>query len=166
MRNKAPAGVEHVRVSSGAGLDLRYDFPNELEVHLSNDHAVITTTTGYGDCHIRFGPINEINRPVIDLIRHRLDENRIVRIINVALGYIHRVARNSEFFASRRVKLSDLRYRRDLAQQAHGIETPFLQCDRVPGQWDDPGHLGFDFFHELADARCRGFGLPALNLNE
>jgi hypothetical protein len=53
-----------------------------------------------------------------------------------------------------------------LAQQAHGIEAPFLQCDRVPGQWGNPGHLVFDFFHELADPRCREFGLPALNLNE
>ena len=77
IRNKAPAGVDHVRVSSGTGLDLRYDFPNEFEVHLANDHAMIAANTGYGDRHIRFGPINEINRPVIDLIRHRLDENRI-----------------------------------------------------------------------------------------
>ena len=77
VSNKAPARVDDVGLSALANLDLRYDFPNKFKVHLSNDHAIIAAPTGYGDRHIRFGPINEINRPVIDFIGHRLDENRI-----------------------------------------------------------------------------------------
>ena len=100
---------------------------------------MIAAATGYGDRHIRFGPINQINWPVIDFVGHRLDEKRIVRIINMALNHIHRVARNSELLASRRVKLSDLRYRRYLAQQPNDIEAPFLERDRVPRQRGDPG---------------------------
>ena len=84
----------------------------------------------------------------------------------MTLGYIHRVARNPEFLASHRVKSSDFRYRWYLAQQPHGIEASFLQCDRVPGQWGDPGHLGFDLFYELVDLLCCELGLLLFNASE
>ena len=42
---RRPLEFDHVRVSLGAGLDTRYDFPNELEVHPANDYAMIAATT-------------------------------------------------------------------------------------------------------------------------
>src|SRR5262249_62006670 len=116
--------------------------------------------------HVRPDPQKKKNGPVIDFVGHRLNKNRTVQITNAALDYTIRVAQNPELPAPRRVKLSTLRYRRYLAQHAHDIEAPFLERDRVPRQRGDPRHLGFDFIHELADLRCRGFGLLALNLNE
>ena len=69
----------------------------------------------------------------------------------MARNHIHRGARNAELLASGGINLSDFRYRRYLAQQAHRIEAPFLERDPVPGEGGDPGQLGFDVCYEVAD---------------
>src|SRR5262245_20741552 len=96
MSNKAPVRIDNVRVSAITDPDPRHDLPNKVEIHLSNDHPIITSRTGYWQRLIWFGSINEIDWPVKDVVGDRLHENRITGIVGFAGNHIHRVPRNAE----------------------------------------------------------------------
>src|SRR5262249_8388652 len=159
MSNKAPVRIDNVRVSAITDPDPRHDLPNKLEIHLSNDHPIIMSNTGYRQGHIWFGSINEIDWPVKDVVGDRLHENSIAGIVSSARTHIHAVPRNRQSLAPRCIKLSKPRHRRHLTQQTHRIETPRLGHARAPRRKGGPRHVAFDFLHELADPRRGGFGL-------
>src|SRR5262249_316143 len=96
MSNKAPVRIDNVRVSPITDPDPRHDLPNKLEIHLSNDHPIIMSSSGYCERHIWFGSINEIDWPVKGVVGERLHENGIRGIGGWGGNHMQRVPRNAE----------------------------------------------------------------------
>ena len=89
MSDQATLGINDIPLSALADLDLGYHVPNEFEIHLRDDHTVVTAGAGHRQYHVRFGLLTEIDRAIIDLVRPGLDERRVAREILLAAELVH-----------------------------------------------------------------------------
>ena len=166
MCDEASRLVNNISPTALADLNLRDDVPNEGEIHLPNDNAILRSNAGHGYRHIRLRLVDEINRPIVNFIDHRLNERRLLRMIGMTCDDIRRFARHAVLFSSHRIELHELGQCRHLAQQANRIKLPFIQCAVAQGQLGFPYQSGRDVVEELADLVRRGFCLLALNANQ
>ena len=116
--------------------------------------------------HIGLGFPAEIDRPVVDLVRHGFGEFRVVRIVGAAADHVHGEPRNAQALLAGGIELRQLGDGRDLAQQPQGIEPALLDRAGRPRQLRRPPKLAFDFPDELADLGGRSLGLFALNAHQ
>src|SRR5437588_758451 len=74
MRDQPAAAVDREGLAFLADLDLRHHLPDELEIHLGDADAGVAARAGHGKRHVGLGLAAEVDRAVIDLLRHRFGE--------------------------------------------------------------------------------------------
>src|SRR5918994_5943039 len=166
MRNEAPAGPDHIGVALLADLDLRDHVPDQLKVHLGDADPCVTPCARDRERHVGLGLSAEIDWAVIDLLRCRFGEFRVLRQIEPTADHVHGKARHAQLLLARRIELRQLGYRGNLAQEAERVEAALLERARRPGQLHGPAELAFDLLDELADLRRGGFRLLALDADQ
>ena len=147
-------------------LNSRYNIPDIFEIHLAKDHPVFGPGTCQRQSHVGLGPCKEIDGAVVDLVVHRGDEGRLLRVINMACDHVLGVAGHSKEFPPISIQLRYFGDRLHLAQQPHGIKPPLITSGGAPRQQRGPGHLVLDLADVLADAGGCGFSLAVLNSHE
>src|SRR5215831_622080 len=164
MSDQSAAGIYHIGSPRHADPDVGHDVPNELEIDLRDDHAVLATPSPHRNDHEGFGPPLETNRSEINPVRYGLGESGVVRKIGRAgAPRTDGKTKIAKLLAAFSVELSQLRYRFDLAQKPFGIELPVIGRICVPGKLSCPTELAFELLHELPDPYRRGPGLLVLN---
>ena len=108
----------------------------------------------------------EIDRAVIDLVRHRLGEGRLFGHVVAAADYFHGEPRHLQLLVAARVDLGKLGDRRHLPQQPERVEAALLQRAGRPRQLRGPADLAFNLADELSDLAGGGFRLLALNADQ
>ena len=166
MRDQPTLRIHHIGMAALADFDLRDHVPDQLEIHLGHAHAGIAPGAGYGERHVRLGFTAEIDRPVIDLARHRFRELRIVGKIGAAADHVHRQPRDPQPLLAAGVDLRQLGNGGHLAQQPQCIEAALLDGAGRPRQLRRPAELALDLLDELADLGGGGFRLFALDADE
>jgi hypothetical protein len=116
-RDQPPLRVYHIGMAALAHFDLRDHVPDQLEVHLGHTHPGVAPGTGYRQRHVRLGFTPEIDRPVINLARHRFRELRIVGEVGAAADHVHRQPRDPQPLLAAGVDLPQLGNGGHLAQQ-------------------------------------------------
>ena len=166
VRDQAALGVDHVGLPALADLDPGHHLPDQLEVDLGDAHAGVAAGAGERERHVGLGFAAEIDRPVIDLLGHRLAEFRVLGEVGLARHHVHGEARHPQLLAAGGVELGQLGDRRHLAQQAQPVEAPRLDGARRPRQLRGPADLALDALDELVDFLGGGGGLPALDADQ
>ena len=166
MRDEAAVGIDHISAAALADLDLRHHVPDQLEIDLGDAHPGIAPRAGKRQRHIGLGLAAEINRPVIDLVRHGLGEFRLGRIVDAAADHVHGEARDAQLLVARRVDLGELGDGRHLPQQPQRVEAALIESGVRPGQLRRPADLAVDLGDELLDFRSRALGLLALDADQ
>ena len=166
MRDEAALRADHIGVALLADLDLRDHVPNQLEVDLGDADPGVAARARDRERHVGLGLAAEIDRAVIDLLRDRFGELRVLRQIEPAADHVHGEARDAQLLLAGRIELRQLGYRGNLAQEAERVEAALLERARRPGQLHGPAELAFDLLDELADLRRGGFRLLALDADQ
>src|SRR5262245_35857869 len=166
MRDEPALRIHHVGLSALTNFDLRYDVPNQLEVDFSHTDASVAPRTGKGQGHVRLRLAPEIDRAVVDLVRHCFEEFRLLGEIGLTADHIHGQTRDAQLLATAGVELRELCDRGYLTQEAQPVETALVDGSRRPRQLRRPPHLTFDLLDQLSDLCGGGFRLLALNANE
>ena len=166
MRDEAPLRIDHVGLSALADLDLRYHVPDQLEIDLGDAHAGIAARAGERQRHVGLRLAAKIDRAVIDLVRDRFGEFRLLGEVGLACDHVHGQARDAQLLASGRIELRKLGDRRHLAQQPQPVKTPLVDGACRPRQLRGPSDLALDLLDELADLGRRRLGLLALDADE
>ena len=166
MGDQPPLRSDHIGVAALADLDLRDHVPDELEVDLGDADAGVAPRAGDRERHVGLGLAAEVDRAVIDLLRHRLGEFRVLRQVEPAADHVHGEPRHPELLLAGRIELRQLGDGRHLAQQPQRVEAALLERARRPGQLRGPAELALDLLDELADLRGRGLGLLALDADQ
>jgi hypothetical protein len=166
MRDQPPLRADDIGVAVLAHLDLRNHVPDQLEIDFGDADARVTTRARDGQRHIGLRFPAEVDRPVVDLVRHGFGEFRVVRIVGAAADHVHGQPRNAQALLAGGIELRQLGDGRDLAQQPQGIEPALLDRAGRPRQLRRPPKLAFDFPDELADLGGRSLGLFALNAHQ
>ena len=166
MGDEPPLRADHIGVAALADLDLRDHVPDELEVDLGDADAGVAPRAGDGERHVGLGLAPEVDRAVIDLLRHRLGEFRVLRQVEPAADDVHGEPRHPKLLLAGRIELRQLGDGRHLAQEPQGVEAALLERARRPGQLHGPAELALDLLDELADLRGRGLGLLALDADQ
>ena len=166
VRDQAALRVDHVGLPVLADLDLRDDLPDQLEVDLGHAHPGVAARAGERQGHVGLGFAAEIDRAVIDLLRHRLDEFRVLGVVGLAGHHVHGEPRHLELLLAGGIELGQLGDRRHLAQQPQPVEAPRLDGARRPRQLRRPADLALDRLDELVDLLGGGGGLLALNADQ
>src|SRR6185437_8248302 len=108
----------------------------------------------------------EIDRAVIDLVRHGLGEGRVLGHVVAAADHFHGEPRHAQLLVAAGIDLGEFGDGRHLAQEAERIEAPLLQRAGRPRELRGPADLAFDFADELPDLAGRSLGLLALNADQ
>ena len=166
MRDQPAFCVHHVGVSTISDLDLRHHVPDQLEIDLGHAHAGIAAGPRQRQRHVRFGLAPEVDRAVIDLVRHGVGEFWVLGKVGLARHYVHRQTRDAQLLASGRVELRKLGDRRDLTQQSQPIEAALVDGSGRPRQLSGPPDLALDLLDERADLRRRRLRLLALDADQ
>ncbi len=127
MSDQTPLRVDHVGLPVRADLDLRHHVPDELEIDLRDAHPGVPARASHPERHIGFRLAAEIDRPIVDLLRHRLGEFGVLGEVGLAPDHVHGDPRHLELLAARGIELGKLGDRRNLAQQAQRVEAPLLE---------------------------------------
>ena len=166
MRDQPAAAVDHEGLALLADLDLRDHVPDELQVHLGDADAGVAARAGHGERHVGFGLAAEVDRAVVDFLRHRFGELGVLGEVGADADRVHGEPRHAQLFLAAGVELGQLGDRRHLAQQTQRIEAALLQRARRPRQLRGPADLALDVLDELADLGGRGFRLLALDAGQ
>ena len=161
-----PRRVDDEGLALLADLDLRDDVPDELQVHLGDADAGVAARAGHGERHVGLGLAAEIDRAVVDLLRHGFGELGVLGIIGADADRVHGEPRHPQLLLAAGVELGELGDRRHLAQQAQRVEAALLQRARGPRQLRGPADLALDVLDELADLGGGGLGLLALDAGQ
>ncbi len=166
MRDQPSLRVDDIGVAALADLDLRDHVPDELEIDFRDAHTRVAPRAGDGQRHVRLGFAAEIDRPVIDLARHRFRELGIVGEVGAAGDHVHGQPRDSQPLFAGGVELGELSDGGHLTQQAQGVEAALFDRARRPRQLRGPAELALDLLDELTDLGRGGFRLLALDADE
>ncbi len=166
MRDQAAVAVDDIGDAALADLDLRDHVPDQLEIDLGDAHAGVAAGAGERQRHVRLGLAAEVDRAVIDLLRHRFGELGGLRIVGLRGAEIHDEPRDAQLLLAGGVELGELGDRRHLAQQPQAVETPLLDRARRPRQLRGPADLVFDLLDEVGDLFRRAFRLLALDADQ
>ena len=108
----------------------------------------------------------EVDGPIIDLVRNRFGEFRVLGEIGLACDHVHGQARDPQLLAAGGIELREFGDGRHLAQEPQSVETSLIDGARGPRRLRGPPHLALDLLDELADlGRCR-LGLLALDADQ
>ena len=163
MSDETAGGINHVSAPVPGKFDLRQHVPDEFQVDLGDAHAGVAPRAGERQRHVGLGFAAEIDRAVVDLVRHRLGEARLLGHVGTAADHFHGQPRHLQLLVAAGVDLGEFGDGRHLAQEPQCVETPLLKRTGRPGQLRGPADLAFDFADELPDlAGCR---LRLLTLN-
>src|SRR5215831_4941726 len=156
MGNESSLRVDHVGASLLAHFDLRHEIKDELEIDLGNADSDIAKGAGKRDGHIRFGFATKIDRPIIDLVRHRVYEAGMVGKVGIAANLIHCGPRNTQLLTTTGVELCELGDGGYLAEQTRSVELKLLGRACGLCHLSGPTELAFDFLNEATDlVSCR-----------
>ena len=87
--DQAPVPVDYIGMAALADPDLRDDVPDELKIDLGHADARIATVARERQRNIGLRLAAEIDRSVIDLVRHRIDELGLARNIQSTADDVH-----------------------------------------------------------------------------
>ena len=166
MGDQPAGGVDHISAAMTGKFDLGENVPDQFQIDLGDADAGVAARSGKRQRHVRLGFAAEIDRAVIDLVRHRLGEGRVLGDVIAAADHFHGEPRHFELLVAGRVDLGEFGDRRHLSQQPQRIETALLQRAGRPGQLRGPADLAFDLADELADLAGGGFRLLALDTHQ
>ncbi len=166
MRDEAAVGIDHIGAAALADLDLRHHVPDQLEIDLRDAHPGIAPRAGERQRHIGLGLAAEIDRPVIDLVRHGLGEFRLGRIVDAAADHVHGQPRDAQLLVAGGVDLGELGDGRHLPQQPQRVEAALIERGVRPRQLRRPADLAVDLGDELLDFRRGALGLLALDADQ
>ena len=152
MGDQTALGVGGVRIAGLADFHLGQDLPDQLQIHIGDDDPGIAARAGHGHDHVRFRIAAEINRAEVGLARCRLDERRLGRAIGTATDDVQGQARHPDLLVTVGIDLDHVGDRRDLAQQAQGVEAPLLEVAGRRGQVGHPAELIDDAAEKSIDA--------------
>ena len=166
MRDQAAVGIDYKGTAALADLDLRHHVPDQLEIDLGDAHPGIAPRAGEGERHIGLGLAAEIDRPVIDFVRHGLGEFRLGRIVDAAADHVHGEPRDAQLLVAGGVDLGELGDGRHLPQQSQRVEATLIKRGIRPRQLCRPADLAVDLGDELLDFRSGALGLLALDADQ
>jgi hypothetical protein len=166
MGNETILRIDHVGAPLVTYFDLRHQIPDELEIDLGNADSAVGKGTSKRQGHVRFGFAAKIDRPVVDLVRHRVDELGIRGKIGIAADQVRRNPRNTQPLAPAGVELHEFSDGGHLAEQTQSIELPLLQRARGQRHLGGPAEMTLDILDEIADPASRRVGLLALDANK
>ena len=159
-------GIDHVSAPMPGKFDLRQHVPDEFQVDLGDAHAGVAPRAGERQRHVGLGFAAEIDRAVVDLVRHRLGEARLLGHVGAAADHFHGQPRHLQLLVAAGVDLGEFGDGRHLAQEPQRVEASLLKRTGRPGQLRGPADLAFDFADELPDLAGRGLRLLALNADQ
>ncbi len=166
MRDEAAVGVDHIGAAVLADLDLRHHVPDQLEVDLRDAHAGVAPRPGERQRHVGFGFAAEIDRAVIDFVRHGFGEFRPLGIVDAAADHVHAQPRHPQLLVARGIDLRQFGDGGHLAQQPQRVEAPLLEGAVRPRQLRGPADLAFDLGDELLDLAGGALRLLALDADQ
>ena len=166
MGNKTALRIDQIGLPARAHLDLGYHVPDELEIDLGDAHARIPARAGERQGHVGLGLPAKIDGAVVDLVRNRFGEFRVLGEVGLACHHVHGQARDAQLLAAGRIELRELGDRRHLPQEPQPVEPPLIDGAGGPGQLRGPPHLALDLLDELADLGRRRLGLLALDADQ
>ena len=164
--NEPPGGIDHVGPSMPGKFDLRQHVPDQFQVDLGDAHAGVAPRAGERQRHVGLGFAAEIDRAVVDLVRHRLGEARLLGHVVAAADHFHGQPRHLQLLVAAGVDLGEFGDGRHLAQEPQRVEASLLKRTGRPGQLRGPADLAFDFADELPDLAGGGLRLLALDAHE
>ena len=115
MGDQPAGGIDHVSAAVAGELDLGENVPDQLQIDLGDAHAGVAPRAGERQRHVRLGFAAEIDRAVIDLVRHRFGEGRILGDVIAAADHFHGEPRHFELLVAGRVDLGEFGDRRHLS---------------------------------------------------
>ena len=115
MGDQPAGGIDHVSAAVAGELDLGENVPDQLQIDLGDAHPGIAPRAGERQRHVRLGFAPEIDRPVINLVRHRFGEGRILGDVIAAADHFHGEPRHFELLVAGRVDLGEFGDRRHLS---------------------------------------------------
>src|SRR5436190_5889157 len=151
MSDQSIVGVDDIRLSVLAQLDLRDYVLDEFQIDFGDTHAGIAPRPGQCQCHVRLRGVAKIDRPVILSMLEGLDKPRVSRKIALRVNDVRVDARDPQALDAQRIDLCELCYCWDLAQQPQGIYATLLQRGLDPRELCGPAELGLDLLHELTN---------------
>ena len=166
VSDETAGGINHISAPVPGKFDLRQHVPDEFQVDLGDAHAGVAPRAGERQRHVGLGFAAEIDRAVVDLVRHRLGEARLLGHVGAAADHFHGQPRHLQLLVAAGVDLGEFGDRRHLAQEPQRVETSLLKRTGRPGQLRGPADLAFDFADELPDLAGRGLRLLALNADQ
>src|SRR3954465_4536622 len=123
MRDQTALRVDNEGLAALADLDRCYNIPDQLKIDLSDAHTSVPTPTGERKRHIGFGFASEIDRAVIDIVGHRVDEDGLLGKVGLAGAHAHGDTRYAQLFLAGGIELGELRDGLALPQESRGVET-------------------------------------------
>jgi len=108
MRDQPSLRIDDVGMTALADFDLRDHVPDELEIDFRDADTRVAPRAGDGQRHVRLGFAAEIDRPVIDLVRHRFRELGIIGKVGAAGDHVHGQPRDSQPLLAGGVELGEL----------------------------------------------------------
>src|SRR6478752_7258997 len=89
MHDDASLRINNVSDAVLADLGLSHNVPHWLKIELDNAHASVPPPTGHSHGYVGLRLAAHVDRPVIDLLGHRLCEFRFLGIVSAAANDIH-----------------------------------------------------------------------------
>jgi hypothetical protein len=127
---------------------------------------MLTPRAGERQRHVGLGFAAEIDRAVVDLVRHGLGEARLLGHVVAAADHFHGQPRHLQLLVAAGVDLGEFGDRRHLAQEPQRVEASLLKRAGRPRQLRGPADLAFDFADELPDLAGRCLRLLALDADQ
>jgi hypothetical protein len=155
MGHEAPRPVQHEGIARRADLDGRDHVPDQLQVHLGDNHADRRTIAGYRNRHVGLGVAIIADFAVPEPVRAGSRHGLVGRAIGSGLGSVQADARDIETLPSVAVEKREADDGRYLPQQTQGIDAPPLVRFVGPGELDQPAELVGDAVEKALDLGAR-----------
>ena len=108
MRDDAALAIENVADAALADFQCPHKVPDKLEIDLDNAHASVSPRAGERERHIRLGFAAQIDRAVVDPVRHRLSEFGVLRVIDLLADHVRAKPRDAQLLLSGGIELGKL----------------------------------------------------------
>ena len=116
--------------------------------------------------HVRLGFTPEIDRAVIDFVRHSLGKFGVLGKICLARHDIHCKPGDAQLLVAAGIELRELGDRRHLPEEAQPVEASLVDSSSRPRELRRPSDLALDLLDELADLGSSRFRLLTLDTDE
>ena len=123
MGDERPGRVHHVGVAGLPDVDPRDHLPDELQIHLRDDHAGPETAARDGHRHEGLGPVAEVDRAEVGGAELRGEEPALARVIVAAVPDVEIEAGHAELLAAGPVEVTHVRHRGHVTEHAREVEV-------------------------------------------